>query len=67
MFDSSFTQYIFAFVTIEGVSDHKSAQSQEKRQEAEEKGEDVFGSSFMKDRAYIDDDDDGIQYPGSEA
>jgi GTP-binding protein len=26
-----------------------------------------FGSSFMKDRAYIDDDDDIVQYPGSEA
>ena len=25
-----------------------------------------FGSSFMKDRAYIDDDDDNVQYPGSE-
>ena len=26
-----------------------------------------FGSDFMKDRAYIDDDDDNVQYPGSEA
>ena len=25
-----------------------------------------FGSGFMKDRAYIDDDDDNVQYPGSE-
>ena len=25
-----------------------------------------FGSDFMKDRAYIDDDDDNVQYPGSE-
>ena len=25
-----------------------------------------FGSSFMQDRAYIDDDDDNVQYPGSE-
>ena len=28
--------------------------------------ENQFGSSFMKDRAYIDDDDDNVQYPGSE-
>ena len=26
----------------------------------------AFGSDFMKDRAYIDDDDDNVQYPGSE-
>ena len=39
---------------------------QEKRIEAEEKGTDVFGSSFMQSRAVIDDDDDGVQYPGSE-
>ena len=25
-----------------------------------------FGSSFMDSRAYIDDDDDNVQYPGSE-
>ena len=25
-----------------------------------------FGSAFMKNRAYIDDDDDNVQYPGSE-
>ena len=39
---------------------------QEKRIEAEEKGTDVFGAGFMQSRAYIDDDDDGVQYPGSE-
>lgn len=32
-------------------------------QEEEQK---AFGSSFMKDRAYIDDDDQTIQYPGME-
>ena len=40
---------------------------QEKRIEAEEKGTDAFGAGFMQSRAYIDDDDDGVQYPGSEA
>ena len=40
---------------------------QEKRVEAEEKGTDVFGSSFMQSRAVIFDDDDGVQYPGSES
>ena len=25
-----------------------------------------MGSAFMNSRAYIDDDDEGIQYPGSE-
>ena len=40
---------------------------QERRIEAEEKGTAAFGSSFMQSRAYIDDDDDGVQYPGSEA
>ena len=39
---------------------------QERRIEAEEKGTDVFGAGFMQSRAYIDDDDDGVQYPGSE-
>ena len=29
--------------------------------------ESQFGSSFMADRAYIDDDDENVQYPGSES
>ena len=29
-------------------------------------GDSGFGSGFMSSRAYIDDDDDGVQYPGSE-
>jgi GTP-binding protein len=44
----------------------KLVNKQECRIEAEEKGTDQFGSGFMKDRAYIDDDDDNVQYPGSE-
>ena len=41
---------------------------QEERTLAEEKGTAEFGSSFMKDRAgFEDDDDENIQYPGSEA
>jgi GTP-binding protein len=40
---------------------------QEQRIVAEEKGTAEFGSSFMKDRAgFEDDDDENIQYPGSE-
>lgn len=39
----------------------------ENRNPDEEKTEEAaFGSSFMKDRAYIDDDDENIQYPGME-
>lgn len=38
----------------------------EKRITEEEKKEKSFGSSFMQSRAYIDQDDDNIQYPGSE-
>ena len=44
----------------------KLVNKQESRIESEEKGTDVFGSSFMQSRAYIDEDDDGVQYPGSE-
>ena len=39
---------------------------QEKRNEAEENGTAAFGSGFMQSRAVIDEDDDGVQYPGSE-
>ena len=40
---------------------------QEQRIVAEEKGTAEFGSSFMKERAgFEDDDDENIQYPGSE-
>ena len=38
----------------------------EHRNSEQEPEEEVFGSSFMKDRAYIDDDDENIQYPGME-
>ena len=38
----------------------------EHRNSQEEPEEEAFGSSFMKDRAYIDDDDENIQYPGME-
>ncbi|MCQ2589868.1 MAG: GTPase ObgE [Treponema sp.] len=39
----------------------------ENRNPEENKTEEpAFGSNFMKDRAYIDDDDENIQYPGME-
>ena len=38
----------------------------EHRNSQEEPEEEAFGSSFMKGRAYIDDDDENIQYPGME-
>ena len=38
----------------------------EHRNSEQEPEEEAFGSSFMKDRAYIDDDDENIQYPGME-
>lgn len=38
----------------------------EHRNSEQESEEEAFGSSFMKGRAYIDDDDENIQYPGME-
>ena len=45
----------------------KLVNSQEKRDvKTEAEATSSFGSSFMNSRAYIDDDDDVVQYPGSE-
>lgn len=38
----------------------------EKRIQEEEKKESAFGNSFMQSRAFMDDDDENVQYPGSE-
>ena len=39
---------------------------QEQRLVAQEKGSAEFGSGFMQGMSDIDDDDENIQYPGSE-